>query len=434
MPNLPEHPDLDQLRRQARELLRAATSGEPRALDRLHAVSTQLTLSAAQLALARGYGLASWPALRTEAERRRRLSESAAQPLELADNRRSFGGATAIETEAGLLSLGTLFVGPDRAVFDDARLVPSENARGWLEQGLEAALAVVGNQDRAPKFGDVMVTDDQNTRYTLRIAGMGFAGPGSEAPRRPVQMSLRIDPVPARECGWFELRNQDGATIRLLPATHPVVRVGRLVPASGSPVERKLSEQALFLIGHRLLGGADDDMLPGYCSNALASAAELQQSDTTSELPNQVARLCATLTGQHATGGLRPDWSGMLDAAQRIDGARRPLDVGAVLPPIDETEVRLDSLSFAPESWGIHFRSRPGWWRYSEDRHRKWAALAVAAEDDLGGRYMSMGGGDNEIALQCLPRLDPLARAVTLTFRGQHDQVVVDVSLLRSPT
>jgi hypothetical protein len=30
MPGLPDRPDLDQLRRQARELLRAAVSGDPR--------------------------------------------------------------------------------------------------------------------------------------------------------------------------------------------------------------------------------------------------------------------------------------------------------------------------------------------------------------------------------------------------------------------
>ena len=65
MSELPDRPDLDQLRRQARELLRAATDGEPHALARIHAVSERMTLSAAQLALAREYGFPSWPALRT---------------------------------------------------------------------------------------------------------------------------------------------------------------------------------------------------------------------------------------------------------------------------------------------------------------------------------------------------------------------------------
>src|ERR1700722_19098892 len=47
MAELPDRPDLDQLRRQAKELLRAAADGEPRARARLHAVSERVTLSAA---------------------------------------------------------------------------------------------------------------------------------------------------------------------------------------------------------------------------------------------------------------------------------------------------------------------------------------------------------------------------------------------------
>jgi hypothetical protein len=70
MPELPERPDLDQLRRQARELLRAADNGEPSAVPRLRAVSDRVTLSAAQLAVAREYGYRSWAALKAEVERR----------------------------------------------------------------------------------------------------------------------------------------------------------------------------------------------------------------------------------------------------------------------------------------------------------------------------------------------------------------------------
>jgi hypothetical protein len=77
MPELPDRPNLDQLRRQARELLRAAATGEPSAAARLRAVSERVTLSAAQLAVAREYGYRSWSALKAEAERRRQLSETA---------------------------------------------------------------------------------------------------------------------------------------------------------------------------------------------------------------------------------------------------------------------------------------------------------------------------------------------------------------------
>ena len=71
MPQLPDRPDLDQLRRQARELHRAAAQGDAPALDRLHAVSPRVALSTAQLALAREYGFPSWNRLRSEVQHRR---------------------------------------------------------------------------------------------------------------------------------------------------------------------------------------------------------------------------------------------------------------------------------------------------------------------------------------------------------------------------
>src|SRR6516164_9675305 len=78
MPSLPTHPDLDQLRRQAKELLRAGQSGDADAIARIRAVSDTLTLAAAQRALAREYGFASWPRLKDEVDARTLdLSENA---------------------------------------------------------------------------------------------------------------------------------------------------------------------------------------------------------------------------------------------------------------------------------------------------------------------------------------------------------------------
>jgi hypothetical protein len=71
MSQLPDRPDTGQLRRQARELHRAAAGGDPQALARLRQVSGRVTLSAAQLAIARDYGFPSWPRLKAAAERRR---------------------------------------------------------------------------------------------------------------------------------------------------------------------------------------------------------------------------------------------------------------------------------------------------------------------------------------------------------------------------
>lgn len=75
MPRLPDHPDPDQLKRQAKELLRSAKAADPAALARFrllpafkdlgaeHIARAPLALHDAQSTLAREYGFASWKAL-----------------------------------------------------------------------------------------------------------------------------------------------------------------------------------------------------------------------------------------------------------------------------------------------------------------------------------------------------------------------------------
>ena len=74
---LPARPDLDQLRRRAKELRDAARAGDPAALSRIAAhapaagpANAPVTLAAAQLAIAREHGFASWPRLKAEAQAR----------------------------------------------------------------------------------------------------------------------------------------------------------------------------------------------------------------------------------------------------------------------------------------------------------------------------------------------------------------------------
>jgi len=79
MPALPDRPNLDQLRHQAKDLLKAVRDGEAAAIRRIHAVADQPTLAAAQLAIAREHGFPSWAALKSEIEARARdLEEKAA--------------------------------------------------------------------------------------------------------------------------------------------------------------------------------------------------------------------------------------------------------------------------------------------------------------------------------------------------------------------
>jgi ankyrin repeat protein len=66
MADLPAKPSIDHLRRQARDLLRDAKAADTAATGRIRAVSAELTLASAQLAVAREYGFASWTKLKEE--------------------------------------------------------------------------------------------------------------------------------------------------------------------------------------------------------------------------------------------------------------------------------------------------------------------------------------------------------------------------------
>lgn len=68
---LPEHPNLEQLKKQAKDLLKAYRAGDDAARERFKAHPRDVTsdgakLTDAQLALARGYGFDSWPKLRRD--------------------------------------------------------------------------------------------------------------------------------------------------------------------------------------------------------------------------------------------------------------------------------------------------------------------------------------------------------------------------------
>src|SRR6266545_4204471 len=71
--SLPERPDLDQLRRQAKELLTAARAGDTAAVERIRrqvGESDAVTLATAQRVIAREFGIPSWSGLKAEVETR----------------------------------------------------------------------------------------------------------------------------------------------------------------------------------------------------------------------------------------------------------------------------------------------------------------------------------------------------------------------------
>jgi hypothetical protein len=383
MSGLPERPDLDQLRRQARELLRAAADGDPRAVDRLRAVSPHVALSAAQLALAREYGFQSWTALKTEVARRRSPAE-----------RWSFGGAAALQTPAGVLVPEILIAGAEQAVLYGsltpsgngqltapvarrrvavpgallARLVPRRNSAATRQYIAEHEVASARMRGL---LGSMTIVDDRGAQYALRVGGSsGKRG----APDRSVH--LVVDPVPGREAEWIELRGQDGTTARLLPSPSAAARIGQPGPVRVAAARRAV--------------------MPG--------------------------------------------------AVPRVGGPWFYRDIGVALPAVDGVSIRLDTLMSLPGSWLLYLCARPQWWNYGPAGRLAEDPFSVRGEDDRGGSYVGgyarntlvltpeetareSGGERVELALEFLPRLDPLARAIKLTFQGADEEITVDLEI-----
>jgi hypothetical protein len=430
MPDLPERADIDQLRRKARELLRAAVVGEPEALARLRAVSERPTLAAAQLAVAREHGLRSWPALRSEAESRRQstdrqLHADAGRPeaQDIAQSRWSFGSGGTIEVEEGELTLGILIAGPEGASLEASLAVA------------EAVAATRGSRRWFPELRDITVTDDQGSTCTVRSES-GYA---DSAQRRRFEVACALDPVPEGGNRWLDVQGRDTSVTRLLRSDLAPVRVGELSPVAGSPAERELRDMAWSILRDYL----DKDTREGpdlkrRCRDLLAQTARLREgglADGASPLPGQFTRLCTALIRQRPPRGLPSGWHSVLNAADRADGPRLHVDLDTALPPVDGTAVRLNTLASWPGSWDLYLQATPGWWIYSTDGQRKRDAMTVSAEDDLGGLYISNFGGSRsrpgyeEVKLTMRPRLAPGARILTLTFASETQQVTAEIPL-----
>ena len=359
MPDLPERADINQLRRKARELLRAAAAGEPEALARLSAVSERPTLAAAQLAMAREHGFRSWPALRSAVENRRQstdwqLRAGAGRPeAQGIAGRWSFGGAGTVEVAEGELAPGILVAGPEGAFLEASLVVAEADARTRL---------------RGPWFPwlrDVTVTDDQGSTYTLsRGSGTAAPQPGPDQ-RLWYEITCALDPVPQGGSRWLDVHGRDHSVTRLLRSHLVPVRVGGLSPAAVSPAEQELRDMAWWV----LLGYLDKEIrespdLKRRCRDVLAQTTWLREgglADGASTLPGQLTRLCTALIRQRPPSGLPSAWHTVLNTADRADGPRLHVDLDTALPPVDGTAVRLNTLASWRSSWDLHLQATPGW-------------------------------------------------------------------------
>ena len=141
---LPERPDLDQLRRRAKALRDAARSGDTDAVGRFtrhHRPpgQTEVTLSAAQLVVARELGFASWPRLKAAVvareSTRRRVSVFLAASVDgqagrAADLLRSDPGLARRDVRASC-ALGDADAVRDALRADPAAALAVDDERGW---------------------------------------------------------------------------------------------------------------------------------------------------------------------------------------------------------------------------------------------------------------------------------------------------------------
>jgi hypothetical protein len=115
---------------------------------------------------------------------------------------------------------------------------------------------------------------------------------------------------------------------------------------------------------------------------------------------------------------------------------------GVALPAVGSVSIHLDSLISLPGNWLLYLRARPRWRNYGRAGQREKDPVSVHADDDRGGSYLgsyarnSSHPGDEErvmdreeLALQFLPRLHPLARALKLTFQGTHEEITVELNI-----
>jgi len=143
--SLPDRPDVEQLRRQAKELRDAARQGAPGAVARFarhyqSGSAEACTLAAAQLVIARELGFVSWPRLKAEVEHRAVMSERRVEAFVTASLEGRSREAVAMLASAPTIASQSLeaasVLGDSQQVAkmlaaDPASAVATDDRRGW---------------------------------------------------------------------------------------------------------------------------------------------------------------------------------------------------------------------------------------------------------------------------------------------------------------
>jgi ankyrin repeat protein len=274
MATLPAHPSLDQLRHQAKDLLRAAKSGDAAAAAQLAAISDPPTLSAAQLVVARSYGFSSWPALKAEVHARAASLDQLAAEFCVASVRDWTGKAVRMLAQTPELaghSLATALLLGDAARVraeidrDPAAATRADPATGWTP--LHAVCASRWHSLDPDRASGLLATArlllDAGADLNARIGGSGrtpfncaaAAPPGGADHEALLRLLLERGAVPGdHDLYLTAFSGDDLRRLRLLLDHTPDV-AATAVMALAAPVSTKDTEGVRLL----LEAGADPD-------------------------------------------------------------------------------------------------------------------------------------------------------------------------------
>lgn len=422
MPELPSQPNLDHLRHQARRLLRDAQVGDPGAIERMGAWSTRLTLSAAQLAVAREYGWRSWNALRHYVEALTSIAERRQSPPTAMDHEPSSGvptgawrGEGEVVLRGGTFRPGTLVGWASYGVLD------AELGSSLLARQLQGVL------------DDVVVTDDLGTDYgRCQIRMISNARRLSGELNAPIDLEVMIEPAPLARAGWVELHGIAGSSCRLTASS---TRCRTQTSPAPDPVEREVRTLAHSVLRAALFGRAK--AIPHRCAAVLARVGELEEgaAKPVREALAALHRLCEVVNDSgDAVSGLPPEWAAMLLLGQRHDGPKLHHRLGMTAPPVEGVELAVGALISDPSTWRLTASASPGWWGAADIRNQEAGVFRVSASDDLGGSYVAYfiateAPGRDDIEIQFRPRLAPDASEVAIVFEAASGSLTVLVDL-----
>jgi len=420
MPELPSQPNLDHLRHQARRLLRDAQAGDPGALERMGAWSTRLTLSAAQLALAREYGWRSWEAFRRYVESLASIAERRHSPP-TTDHEPLSGVPTGVwrsegevVVRGGTLRPGTLIGRGSHGVLD------AEFATSLLARELEGAL------------DGVVVTDDLGTDYgrcQIRMISNGRRLSGE--PNAPIDLEVTIEPVPPARVGWVELHGVDGSSCRLTASS---TRCRTQTSPAPDPAAREVRTLAHSVLRASLFG--PPKVIPHRCAAVLARVGELEGvAKPAREGLAALHRLCEVVAdSSDDVSGLPVEWAAMLRHGKSQDGPELHYRLGMTAPVVEGVELAVGALISDPSSWRLTASASPGWWSDTAVRNQEVGVFRVFARDDLGGSYVAYfiatePQGRDDVEIQFRPRLARDAHEVAVVFEGASGSLTVLVDL-----